>query len=231
MNSLLQSSRLRPWLTCALAVFLPVALPSQSPEAGRAIVTTATVVRGNGTAVVVSEPAERFAAARAALARHHRAQAATDIRDAATFVRGQAGAARGTVQADLEEAARDLDRIAAQVQSGRLKTPRELDTALRRSDRGLARHHLERAARAWERRESATAGRELRTAAQYTERLARDAGHGVERVTGDVVRGTRKVSAKLVDGAGWTAGEVGKAFDALGREIDRLGADIAPRRG
>jgi hypothetical protein len=230
MNSLLRSSRRRLWLACAAAVFQPVALPAQSPDAGRAVVTTATVVRGNGTVVIVSEPAERFAAARAALARHHRAQAAADIRDAATFVRGQATVASGMVRADLEESARDLDRIAAQVRNGRLKTPRELDAALRRSDRGLARHHLERATRAWARRESATAGRELRTAAQYTERLARDAGTGVERITVDVVHGTRKVGAKLIDGAGWTADEVGKAFAKLGQEIDRLGADVAPRR-
>ncbi len=84
--------------------------------------------------------------------------------------------------------------------------------------------------RAWGRRESETAGRELRTAAQYTERLAQDAGRGVERVTRDVVYGTRDVGSKLVGGAGWTAEEVGKAFASLGREIDRLGGDIAPRR-
>jgi hypothetical protein len=231
MNSFLRPSRRRLWLACAAAAVLaPVALPAQSPDAGRAVVTSATVVRGNGTAVIVSEPAERFAAAREALARHHRAQAASDIRDAATFVRGQATVASATVRADLEEAARDLDRIVARVQNGKLKTPRELDAALRRSDRGLARHHLERAVRAWERRESATAGRELRAAAQYTERLSRDGGTGVERVTFDVVRGTRQLSAKLIDGAGWTADEVGKGFAKLGHEIDRLGADVAPRR-
>jgi hypothetical protein len=230
MNSFVQSALRRPRLAWALVMLAPIGLPAQVPDAGRPVVTTATVVYGNGTVSIVSEPAERFAAARAALARHHRAQAAADISDAATFVRGQASVATGTVRADLTEAARDLDRIAVQVRNGKLKTPRELDAALRRSDRGLARHHLERAARAWERRESAAAGRELRTAAQYTERLAKDAGRGVERATTDVLRGTRKVTAKLVDGAGWTADEVGKAFTALGREIDRLAAEITPRR-
>jgi hypothetical protein len=230
MNSLSRSARRQLWVACALTVLPLAAAPAQSPNRGRPVVTTATVIEGNGTVIILSEPAERFAAARSALARHRPTQAAADIREAATFVRGQASVATGTVRADLEEAARDLDRIAAQVRNGQLKTPRELDAALRRSDRGLARHHLERAARAWERRESATAGRELRTAAQYTERLARDAGTGVERATVDVVRGTREVGAKLVDGVGWTSDEVGKAFAKLGHEIDRLGADIAPRR-
>lgn len=230
MKSLLQSSSRRLWLACAAAMLAPVALPAQLPDSGRAVVTTATVVWGNGTVVIVSEPAERFAAAREALARHNRAQAAADIREAATFVRGQATIASGMIRGDLEDAARDLDRIVARVRNGSLKTPRELDAALRRSDRGLARHHLERAAHAWERRESATAGRELRAAAQYTERLSRDAGTGVERITLDVVRGTRTLSAKLIDGAGWTVDEVGKAFDRLGHEIDRLGADVATRR-
>jgi len=229
MNLLPRSCR-RPYLTCLAALVAPAGLPAQSASEPRAIVTSATVVRGDGIVTVVSEPAERFASARAALARHRPAQAAVDITDAATFVRGQATLASGTVRSDLEESARDLDRIALRVRKGSLETPRELDAALRRSDRGLARHHLERATRAWERRESAAAGRELRTAAQYTERLARDAGTDVEHGTSDVLRGTREVSAKLVRGAGWTADEVGKAFDGLGREIDRLSADITRRR-
>ncbi|MFN2566017.1 MAG: hypothetical protein ABR499_13555 [Gemmatimonadaceae bacterium] len=231
MHSLLRSSRPRLWLVCAMAFIPTVALPAQSPNARHAGATTPTVMRKTEILVAVSEPAERFAAARAALARNDRARAAVDIRDAATFVRGQAAVATGTVKTDLEEAARDLDRIEMRVRKGTLKTPRELDAALRRSDRGLARHHFERAVGAWERRETAKAGREIRLAAHYTERLAKDAGTGVERVTRDVVRGTRTLSAKLIDGVGWTSDEVGNAFGKLGHEIDRLGADVGPRRG
>jgi hypothetical protein len=229
MHSLVDSSR-RLLLACVATTLTAGALPGQSQITARPVVTTGVVVGGNGTAVIVSEPAERFAAARTALARHHRAQAVTAMRDAAMFVRGQVSLASGATKTDLAEAAGDLDRIAARVQSGKLNTPRELDAALRRADRGLARHHLERATRAWERRESAAAGRDLYTAAQYTERLARDAGTGVERATAVVVRDTRKVSGKLVDGAGWTVAEVGTVFEKLGHEIDRLGAGIAPRR-
>jgi len=193
------------------------------------VVTSGVVVEGNGTVVMVSEPAERFASARTALARHHRAEAAADIRDAATFVRGQISLASGPTKADLAQAARDLDQIAVQIGSGKVTTPRQLDAALFHSDRRLARHHLERAMRAWERRESETAGRELQTAAQYTERLAKDAGSDIERATADVLRGAHGVSGKLMDGAGWTADEVGKAFDKLGHEIDRLGARVKGR--
>jgi len=230
MNSLSRSAGRRLRVACALTILPLATVPAQSSDKGQPVVTTATVVEGNGTVIIVSEPAERFAAARSALARGRRTQAAADIREAATFVRGQASVANGATKVDLEEAARDLDRIAAQVRDGKVKTPRELDAALRRSDRGLARHHLERAVRAWERRQSAKAGHEIRMAAQYTERLARDAGHDAERGTRDVVRGAREVGAKLVDGIGWTSVEVGKAFATLGREIDRLGADVAPRR-
>jgi hypothetical protein len=211
-------------------ILIPVALPGQSLTTGRPIVTSGVVVKADGGVVVVSEPAERFASARVALARHDRRQAVGDIRDAATFVRGQVALASGATKADLTEAASDLDQIAARIQSGKLSTPRQLDAALFHSDRRLARHHLERAMHAWERRESDAAGRELKAAAQYTERLARDAGNGVERATTDVVRGARNVSAKLVSGSRWTADEVGKTFDKLGHEIDRLGARVAARR-
>lgn len=224
------SSRPRWWLACAAALLSPVALTAQGTGVARTTAAAPAVVREPPIVIVVSEPAERFAAARSALARHNPARAAADVRDAAKFVRGQATVASGTTKADLEEAARDLDDIAARIQSRKLKTPRELDVALRRSDRRLARHHLERATRAWERRETAKAGHELRMAAQYTERLAHDAGRGVERATRDVVRGTRKLSSKLIDGVGWTSDEVGKGFAKLGHEIDRLGADVAPGR-
>jgi hypothetical protein len=230
MKSLVKPSPSRLWLACALAILPHAGLAAQSRNAGRPVVTTGTVIEGDGTVIILSEPAERLDAARAALARKRPTQSAAALREAATFVRGQASIATGTVRADLQEAARDLDRIAGLVLDGKIKAVRALDAELRRSDRGLARHHFVRATRAWERRESVTAGHEIRRAAQYTERLARDAGHGVERGTLTVVRGTREVGAKLIDGIGWTSDEVGKAFNALGREIDRLGADVAPRR-
>ncbi len=229
MHTLLTSRQLQ--IAYAVATMLAaVALPAQSQKAARPVVTTGVVVGSNGTVTIVSEPAERFASARTALARHQDNQAVADIREAATFVRGQVSLANGATKAELAEAAGDLDRIAAQIRSGKLTTPRQLDAALLHSDRRLARHHLERAMRAWERRESDAAGRELQTAAQYTERLAKDASTGFERATTDVLRGARKASAKLIDGAGWTADEVGKAFDKLGREIDRLGTRVAVQR-
>ncbi len=53
-------------------------------------------------------------------------------------------------------------------------------------------------------------------------------GRGAEHGADVAVRDTRKVASKLIDGVGWTAGEVGKGFDALGRAIDTLGAKTAP---
>jgi hypothetical protein len=92
----------------------------------------------------------------------------------------------------------------------------------------LARHHLARAQRAWDHKEAAKAGQALRGAARYTERLARDGEHDVERGTTVAVRDTRRLGGRMIDGAGWTAGEVGKGFDSLKRAIDRLGGHVAP---
>jgi hypothetical protein len=209
------------------------AAPLRAQAGARAPADTAAspvVLREVDMLAFVDEPDEHLADARRALAAHDPAGAAHQIGTAATFVRVGAGTARGTDQADLLEAAGDLDRVAAEIRAGGVRTPRELDLALRRTDRALARHHLERAQRAWARKQASTTGRELHGAARYTERLAQDAGRDVEHGTRDVVRGTRRLGSKLIDGVGWTAGEVGKGFSALGRERDRLGVRAASGR-
>jgi len=177
----------------------------------------------------VNEPDEHLRLARAALADHDASRAAGELAAAAAFVRVQAATAQGVDKADLTEAGHDLDRTVAGIREGKIRTPRELDRALQRTDRALARHHFARAQAAWDHKEAAKAGRELRGAARYTERLADDAGHGVERGTATVVHDTRRLSSRLIHGAGWTSGEVGKGFDALKRAIDRLGAHAAPQ--
>ena len=178
----------------------------------------------------VREPVEHLISARALLERGERTNAAQEVAAAAAYVRLEAGTATGVNRADLQESARDLDRIAAQIRSRNVHSARELDGALRRTEQALGRHHLERAVRAWERKETAKAGHELRGATEYTSRLARAGGKDVERGTADVIRAARLVSGKLIEGTGWATDEVGKAFSGLGRELDRLGADVVPSR-
>jgi hypothetical protein len=222
MNSPLRSSSRRLWLACGMSLFLPAVLGAQSSGSARTVATSSTV-RANRTPAVTSEPAERFAAARAALAQHRSARAASEIHEAAVFVRAQSALAERGLDADLNGSARDLEAVASRVRNGTLTTVRDFDAAVHRSDRNLARHHLARATRAWERRESAAAGRELSLAAQHTERLAQNAGTDADRAAARVVRSTRALSEKLIRGAGYTSDEVGKGFERLGREIDRHG--------
>ena len=232
--------RARRWLVAVAATIgATPALVAQSPAtsqhpatAARALADTAhvpVILYDEDIVAWVNEPDEHLTHARSALAAHDAPRAAEEIAAAAAFVRVQAATGQGVDKADLIEAGHDLDSTAAGIREGKVRTPQELDRALQRTDRALARHHFARAQAAWDHKEAAKAGRELRGAARYTERLALDAGHDVERGTGTVVHDTRRLSSRLIDGAGWTAGEVGKGLDALKRAIDRLGAHVAPQ--
>lgn len=44
---------------------------------------------------------------------------------------------------------------------------------------------------------------------------------------GDAVNEARRVAAKMIHGAGATADEVGKAFEGLGKELDKFGNMVA----
>jgi len=212
--------------------------PAQSPTHATPAASVAAAPADTGRVQVLlyeedvvawtGEPDEHLERARSALAAHEASRAAAEVAAAAAFVRVEAGTEQGVDKADLTEAGRDLDRTAAEIRRGKIRTPRELNQALRRTDAALARHHLARAQRAWDHKEVAKAGRALRGAARYTERLAKDGGHDVDRGTTVAIHDARRVGGAMIQGAGWTAGEVGKGFDALKRAIDRLGDHVKP---
>jgi hypothetical protein len=227
-------------LALTAALWAAPALTAQAPAQSTPPSTTARASTPADTAAVpvllyeedvvawTGEPDEHLVRARAALAAHDAPRAAAEITSAAAFVRVEAATAQGVDHADLAEAGRDLDRTAGEIRRGKIRTARELDHALRRTDAALARHHLARAQRAWDHKEVAKAGHALRGAARYTERLAHDGGHDVERGSTVAIHDARRVGGAMIDGAGWTAGEVGKGFGALKRAIDRLGDHVAP---
>ena len=234
----------RCWLVAVAAVAAAPALSApallaQSPAASQPSPTVTPALADTAQVPVilyeedivawVDEPDEHLMRARAALAAHDKSRAAEEVAAAAAFVRVQAATAQGVDKGDLVEAGRDLDRTASEIRRGTIRTPGELDRALQRTDDALARHHLARAQAAWDHKEVAKAGHELRGAARYTERLARDTGRDVERGTRGVVHDTQRLGSRMVDGAGWTVGEVGKGFDSLKRALDRLGGHVAPQ--
>jgi hypothetical protein len=203
--------------------------------AGAATVTidttpVAVVLLHDDVIALVGQATTHLMAAGGTLAQGRSMAASRELSAAAANLRVQAGVAEGTSKSDLLDAARDVDAISLQVRMGQIRTRRQLDDALRRTDHVLARHHWERAAKAWGRRDAERTGMELRAAANATERVARTAGQDAETAAKEAVGGARVASEKLVEGADWTADEVGRGITDLGRVIERLGRDVEPRR-
>jgi hypothetical protein len=204
--------------------------PAPSGASRPATTTLPVTLEEEDVITFIGEPTSSLIAARTALARGDARAAGSEVAAAAAFLRVHAGSAAGADRADLLESARDLDRLAVAVRQGNVRSVGQFDDAVRHTDRVLARHHWERANRAWAHRETVKTGQELRAAADATDRAAHRAGRDVEAGTRDVVRGARLLSGKLIDGAGWTVDEVGKGLADLGGAIERLGRHVEPRR-
>jgi hypothetical protein len=156
---------------------------------------------------------------------------AMDLRRAAALLRVDAGRARGDVQRELTSAARNLDRLAAAVEIGRVNRVERLDPFLARAEHASARLYHQLAEDAWRANEPRRAGHALRAAARHLEHAAIYVGAegvGIARdVTGDAFR----ISGALVEGVGYVPREVGVAIQRVGSATDRLGQRIHRRPG
>lgn len=156
--------------------------------------------------------------------------AADEVRDAAEEMRRDATRATGDVQSALRAAADRLDTVANAITSGTITTTEQLGRELAHAYHALGRFHLAMAEEAMNRQDTRTAGQELQLAARSVETGFTRLGKGVESTTASAVRDARTVGGKLIQGAGWAPEEVGRAMQALGGEIEKLGREAQPQQ-
>ena len=73
----------------------------------------------------------------------------------------------------------------------------------------------------------AKAGHEIKEATAYLERGLGWTGQKIESGTRTAIRDGRLVAGKLIEGTGWVPEEVGKGFEAVGREVEKFGKRVA----
>jgi hypothetical protein len=126
--------------------------------------------------------------------------------------------------------ARELDKLATDVETNMIKTKRSLDYAFARSQRAEAERHHADAVAAWARKDMARASDELTMAVDHFERAAKDAGSVLSAGTKNVLTDTREVAGQLTKGVGFVPEQVGKVIEAFGKEISVLGAKIEKQK-
>jgi hypothetical protein len=156
------------------------------------------------------------------------ADAAAELRTAATHLRISAAQAAAGTKRTLLRSAMELESLAKRVETGTVKSVGELDAAIARALHALAHHHCILAEKSWMPRETRYAGKQMRAAADNLERATARAGEAMRSATREVTRDVRVISGKLVEGTGFVVDEVGRGFTSLGKQVETVGKGIEP---
>jgi hypothetical protein len=173
------------------------------------------------------EPKQSIRAAVAAYLNRQMRTAAMEIRKAAAYLKLEAGRATGDAKKALTDSVQELEKLAGDVQKGAVADLKDMQNAFARAEHALARHHYLKAVELRAKNDAQKTGRALQAAADYIDSgqvwLTQKMHEGVA----DTVNEARRVAAKMVYSTGAAADEVGKAFDGLGKELDKFGNSVA----
>jgi hypothetical protein len=194
---------------------------SATPETKPGLV----VVQEEVLTPLIDQPEHHFHMATRYFARGDRSQAAAEIRAGAALLKLEAGRHGAANKTGLEDAAKHLDDLAAEVAKGTVKSPKKLHDAFARADLALARHYREMAEASMAENDHEKTGYWLEGAADSVDDAAEWSGLKLAAGGKATVSGARSLGASLESGAKWTADEVKKYVSDLGSEIESLGGN------
>ena len=177
---------------------------------------------------LADEPGRHFGRARDAFLIMDARVAAAEIRKAAVHLRIAAGHAKERTKGALVQSEHELEQMARRIEAGTYRSVEEFDFATARALHALADDQYVKAAEAWRKREVRRSGQYLRAATDNLERAASRTESGMKQATGVVVKDSRLISGKLIEGTGFVIDEVGVGFEAVGRQIERVGKIVTP---
>ncbi len=167
----------------------------------------------------VDEPNVHFLAAHDAFLKKDYKLVAEEIRKGEAFVRTEDGIAASGAKHALSSSKQELDQLSKKVGNGSVKTVKELDDAFAHADKALALSHQLKASESWARKDAERTGYELKAGARNLEQAVAWAGSEVAAAASASVADARSVGAKLLDGTAYTAEEVRKGIDSLGKSL------------
>ena len=203
---------------------LAQATTNQAPPQAR---KDPTVVEEKTSAAPANEPEEHFRKARESFLKKDFKAAAAEIRKGEAILKSETRHATEEAKEALTASSRELETLAQGVEKGTVTSTQELRRAFARADLALAKQHYQKAAASWSKKEIKKAGHELKAAANDVELASAWGGHKLEATTAAVIKDARAVAAKLIEETSRTTDEVSKGLDAVGKEIGKLGEQMA----
>jgi hypothetical protein len=183
------------------------------------------------SSALVDEPAHHFHGAREALAKGDPETAALEIRKAAAYIRIEASRAVPGAKPALDAAVAELEGLAKTLGRGQAVPAFALDEAFARAHQSLAQHHYLKAAQFRSEGRTEKVWHDLQAATVHLEGGLEWAGQEIAAGARRAAEEARQLGERARGGARWTEDEVGRAVEALGLEIEKLGKQIrqAPR--
>jgi len=200
----------------AVAVFFMVAAAS-------AVLWT-TVVQAEETTIE-----QTFAKAKKDYLGKNIISAAKQIRKSVKYLENETVNASDKGKQKLAAAAGELEKLAADMEKGSVKSVKRMNEAFARAYHALAANEHLKSTESWAKKETAKAGSALDAAAKYLEKSFAWAGKKIEAKTGTVIRKSQDISRKLTEKGDAVAEEIGRGLQDAGIEIEKFGKRIFPK--
>ena len=180
--------------------------------------------------VMADEPDRHISRAREAFLMADARTAAGELRKVAVHLRIASAHASERVKRGLAHSEHELTTLARHIESGTVKSVEDVDAVTARALHALADYQYVKAADAWRKKEARVSGQYLRAAADNMERAAARSDARMRAATAEIAKNSRVISSKLIEGTGYVIDEIGAGFETVGREIERVGARVAPAK-
>jgi hypothetical protein len=153
--------------------------------------------------------------------------AAEQIRKGATYMEAEATKAPAKGKEALTASARELSKLADDVQKGTATSAKRLNESFARAYVALASDSHIQSTESWAKKETIKAGNNLDAATKYLERSFAWAGQRVETSTKEAIKKSKDLSLKLQNKGSVIAEEVGEGLKETGNEIEKFAKRIS----
>jgi hypothetical protein len=154
---------------------------------------------------------------------------AEQIRKGSAYIKTEAEKASVTGKEALAASARELNKLADDVEKGTVTSVKRIEESFARAYQALAVDSHTKSMEAWTRKEAAKTGTALDSATKNLERGFAWAGQKVEIITKEVMKKSEELSLKLKKKGAAMTEEVGKQLKDMGNEIEKFGKKISPK--
>jgi hypothetical protein len=176
--------------------------------------------------MLADEADDHFIEARDSYLAKDNKDAAEELREAAAFLRVEARRTSEKAREELYDSAKELEKLATRAERGEIKSVEEMEPVFARADEALARHYHAKADHYWKTKQPQRAGRALEAATDAIDNSMHWSKQQAESAWDKTKETTRKVTAKLAEGTGWVAEEVGEALKATSEELKNLAKKV-----